>query len=464
MAPKKKEMKKSTNDRTPEFDILGSNVTAKSLRLYDFEDHQEVVTSANGTDLVELTYDNLPFYINQSYDNRQAFLIYGDPGLGKSTVAAAEAMEIAKRLDREFVNWQKIDIAEKKKVLANISKYFVFVDIRTAQLEPSDLVGIPNIAGKEEYLEMLPQKWVYTMCQEGSAGILFLDEINQGSPQVLKALFQVVLDRGVGNMSFTDAWGIVAAGNLGTQFNNEIIPPALTNRYMAGVLKADAEAWMKYADEHDVDELIIAFVESRPEENFYRAPEQSTSNQFPSPRQFFALSKQIEYIKGQYLQLMRTGKRPVQSIYKTVGDSAAMLCGANWAQRFITFCRYQKMYDWDTIVRECDSIITEKDIDKNHAVVLVARDQLIRVFGEESKTKDDDARLQFAEDFCKVFVCFNKEFRMVLFNRINNKAKFACAEFLSVLFNNKKKEPFSKVLPHFVEAGKLGAGEFDGGK
>lgn len=430
------------------------------MKLYDFNDSKEPVVSSKDTDIVELTYANIEQSIIQSYNNNQAMLLYGDPGLGKSTITQKTAENLANRLGRKFINWQKTSIAEKKEVLKNMKNYFTFIDIRTAQLEPSDLVGIPNIAGKEEYLEMLPQKWVYAMCQPDSAGILFLDEVNQGSPQVLKALFQVVLDRGVGNMTFTEDWGIIAAGNLGTMFNNEMIPPALTNRFMVATLKADAEAWLQYANDSGVEETICAFIESRPDENFYRAPAQSTSDQFPSPRQFFALSKQIQHIKGQYLQAIQAGNPIKQSIFKTVGDTAGMLCGTNWAQRYTTFLRYQKLYDWDTIVRERETIINEKDVDKNHAIVLVARDQLVRVFDEKSKISEED-KMSFAEDFCRVFKAFNKEFRMVLMNRINNKNHFASAEFVAMLFNNKKKDVFQEVLPYFQEAGRLGAGKFE---
>ena len=49
------------------------------------------------------------------------------------------ARKIAKRLNKEFIQYDD-DIAEK--VLQNPEKYFVYIDLRLTELEPSDLSGM----------------------------------------------------------------------------------------------------------------------------------------------------------------------------------------------------------------------------------------------------------------------------------------------------------------------------------
>lgn len=462
MPPKKKQF--------PDFNSIIEAVETwdkkpESYNMTDFPDDNGISQSVKDTDIVQLSYKNIEMYIMNAYNTQQSLLLYGHPGLGKSSIVQTTSKKIAARLGRElvFIDWQKASTEVKKGVMENPEKYFVFIDIRTAQLEPADLVGIPDIRSREAWLEMKAQKWVYLMSSPKSAGILFLDEINQGSPQVLKALYQVVLDRGVGNLSFTDGWGICAAGNLGAQFGNELLPPALTNRFMAGELIADPESWLKYAYANNIDDSIIAFIESRPEENFYRPPKDASSDPFPSPRQFFALSKQIAYWKKEYVEAMRTKTPMPQSIYKTISDTAAKLCGVNWAQRYITFMRYQKQFDWATIVKDPREAIGSKggakiDIDKQHAVVLVCRDALLKYLGEDSKLNEAE-QLAFAKEFCKVFLCFNDEFRLILVNRINHKDRATTIKLASFWYNHEDEEPFKSALPVLDSVIKQSKGE-----
>lgn len=452
--------------KVQKFDDLTNMVSEALANINDFPDDNEPIVSVGEHDIVKMTYDNIKLYILNAYTTRHSLLLYGDPGLGKSAIVLQTAKQIASSMGRQFVaftdfnDWENDISSEiRNKLIEDPSKYFVFIDVRTAQLEPSDLVGIPNISSREKYLESLPQKWVYFMSLKGSAGILFLDELNQGSPQIMKALYQVVYDRAVGNLSFTKDWGIMAAGNLGGLFQNDTIPVALTNRFLAGILIADPDAWLRFAYEADINENIIAFIESNKQDNFYRPPAEQTSNPFPSPRQFVALSKQMTNIVNQYAAAKENHTPMVQSIYKTIGDTAAQLCGVNWAQRFIAFVRYQKIYDWATIAADPEKHINSKtDPDKNHALVMVARDALIKAFAENS-TADAKAKAKFAVEFSKVVIAFAKEWRMVLMTRINTKAKDASANYLVYIYQNAKQEPFKSAIAAFEEASRLNKGE-----
>ena len=333
------------------------------LGQYDIGNREPVKQFGKGEDatqLAELSYKTMEIFMNNAYNTKQALLIYGDPGLGKSDVIKNFAKRVNQRKysgQREFVNWSKLNGAQKKEVINDPSKYFVLIDIRTAQLEPSDLVGIPNIQSKEGYLETLQPKWIYLMSQDNSDGILFLDELNQGSDQVLKALYEVVLDRSAAGTKLSPEFGIFAAGNLGAEFGNQPIPQALTNRFMAGALVADPESWLQYALENGVDQNIIAFVESDPADNFYSKPK-GPNDPFPTPRTMVAVSEQMKHIVSEYAAAKQAGKPITTSIYTVIGNIAAGLCGVAWARKFVTFLKHIQAFNWADIVKKAGEIET----------------------------------------------------------------------------------------------------------
>lgn len=83
------------------------------------------------------------------------------------------------------------------------------VDVRMAGIPPEDIAGIP-VRGKTSY-SYLPPKWVLEL--KDKEFVLFLDELNQASPQTLHALYGVVLDRVYAGIHMP-RMHVVAAGNL----------------------------------------------------------------------------------------------------------------------------------------------------------------------------------------------------------------------------------------------------------
>ena len=74
-------------------------------------------------------------------DFRYSVMIFGPPGIGKSVTIYEAGEEIAKKLGKKFVEYTD-DIAHE--ILSDPDKYFVFLDLRLTEVEPSDLIGIPR--------------------------------------------------------------------------------------------------------------------------------------------------------------------------------------------------------------------------------------------------------------------------------------------------------------------------------
>lgn len=92
--------------------------------------------------------------------------LHGSPGIGKSYI----------------VN----DIAQREKL--------AIIDVRLSQLDAVDLRGIPTI--KENQTVWMPP--VFLPSDAKSEGILFLDELNSAPLSVQAAIYQLVLDRKIG--------------------------------------------------------------------------------------------------------------------------------------------------------------------------------------------------------------------------------------------------------------------------
>ena len=107
--------------------------------------------------------------------------MWGPPGIGKSSIVRQVAAD----------------------------KGLAILDVRAPLLDPTDLRGLPYVAdGSAKWAPpaFLPQN-------DGSEGLLFFDELNAAPPLVQASLYQLTLDRRVGEYVLPDGWRIIAAGN-----------------------------------------------------------------------------------------------------------------------------------------------------------------------------------------------------------------------------------------------------------
>ena len=158
----------------------------------------------------------------------------GAPGIGKSSIVR--------------------QIAERRRM--------PLIDIRASLLDPTDLRGIPMIQdGTAVWCppSFLPKK-------SDKPGILFLDEINAAPPLVQAALYQLILDRRVGEYELPEGWRIIAAGNRredkAVTFR---LSSALANRFIHLNLEVDPDDWHAWATNHGIIPEVTAFLKYRPQ-------------------------------------------------------------------------------------------------------------------------------------------------------------------------------------------------------
>jgi hypothetical protein len=187
--------------------------------------------------------------------------IHGSPGIGKSYIVN----DIAKKNDLEII------------------------DVRLSQLDAVDLRGIPTISNNQT-IWMPP---VFLPKDENSKGILFLDELNSAPLSVQAAIYQLVLDRKIGEYTMPKDWAIVCAGNKiddkGIVFK---LPSPLINRMVHIVLEAKFDDFKVWAIKNEIHPFIVGFLGFRPDLLSSEVPSSSETNPaFCTPRAWAMLSE-----------------------------------------------------------------------------------------------------------------------------------------------------------------------------
>lgn len=241
--------------------------------------------------------------LNILLDSDTPVFIHGSPGIGKSYI----------------VN----DIAKDRGV--------DIVDVRLSQLDAVDLRGIPSISNNQT--EWMPP--VFLPTDRDSKGVLFLDELNSAPLSVQAAIYQLILDRKIGEYSLPDGWRIVCAGN---RINDKGIvfklPSPLVNRMVHLVLEAKYEDFKDWAIKNEIHPYIIGFLGFRVDLLSSEVPTANETNPaFPTPRSWSMLSNIIK-------------SHPIESaiVYGTVGYAVGV--------EFLAFIKlYKNLPDIDAILK-----------------------------------------------------------------------------------------------------------------
>ena len=91
-----------------------------------------------------------------------------------------------------------------------------------------------------------------------SEGILFFDELNAAPPLVQASLYQLTLDRRLGEYELPDKWRILAAGNRAEDASVVFkMPAALSNRFIHLDFEHNIIDWRNWAIDSKIHPLII---------------------------------------------------------------------------------------------------------------------------------------------------------------------------------------------------------------
>lgn len=297
----------------------------------------------------QLSYVQFLEAMNVNYNSKTTLVVFGEPGIGKSAGVVHFCQAMAAKKGKTFVFWNSSKPEVMEEVFRNPEKYFVLVDIRTAQMEPPDIVGIPDISDTSKWLKTKQTQWIWVLTRPNMDGVLFFDEINQAKEEVQNALYQVILDRVIFDKKLAGDVGIFGAGNIGEYWipsGGEELKGGLAARPSQAILIIQPQEWFDWAEEVEINPLILEFIRSNPEQYFYKRPT-APKYKYPSPRSFEQLTDAMEQINLRY---QKEGDK--MNWLNEVHKHAQMLCGNAWAQEFRVFLISMKSFNWEEIVKD----------------------------------------------------------------------------------------------------------------
>jgi MoxR-like ATPase len=214
-------------------------------------------------------------------------ILWGDPGVGKSSVVRALAA------------------ADQVPVETLIG----------SQREPVDIAGWPMVV--DGVVQLALPDWAKTLL-DSQGGYLLLDELSTCSDAVRAAMLTVIQERMVGRTKLPDAVRIVAAANPAERSAGGYILDAPTaNRFLHIDFDPTVEEWLTglrtnfaalpasravAADELRAAEevgAVAAFIEARPE-LYRRVPDtdEAAGRAWPSQRSWHSLARLLPYLRG----------------------------------------------------------------------------------------------------------------------------------------------------------------------
>lgn len=204
----------------------------------------------------------------KSFAAKRPVFLWGPPGIGKSEVVS----EITEELGG------------------------FMIDLRMAQMEPTDIRGIPFFnkeLGKMDWAPPidLPDE---ELASKYPIVVLFLDEMNSAAPSVQAAGYQLILNRRVGKYVLPDNVVIVAAGNRETDKGVTFrMPMPLANRFIHVEMRPDFASWQMWAADKMVHPDVIGYL-SFAKQDLYDFDSKSASRAFATPRSWTFVSELLK--------------------------------------------------------------------------------------------------------------------------------------------------------------------------
>lgn len=199
------------------------------------------------------------------------------------------------------------------------------IDIRASLLDPTDLRGIPSVdQGKAVWCppDFLPH-------DPASKGILFFDELNAAPTLVQASLYQLTLDRRIGEYRLPKGWMIIAAGNRDNDGSVTFrMPTALANRFIHIEFDVDFDDWRTWAMHQNLHHLVTGFLTFRP--SLLWVKPQSNEHAFATPRSWEMIS-----------DLLGSADSP-----DLIKDVVVGVIGMGPATEFLNYCSVHASSEW----------------------------------------------------------------------------------------------------------------------
>jgi len=200
----------------------------------------------------------------KAFDAKRPIFLWGPPGIGKSEVVAEVTEELGGFM----------------------------IDLRMAQMEPTDIRGIPFFNRDLNKMDWAPPIDLpdEELASQYPLIVLFLDEMNSAPAAVQAAGYQLVLNRRVGKYVLPDNVVLVAAGNRDSDKGVTYrMPMPLANRFIHLEMRPDFASWQGWAVNKGIHKDVVGYL-SFAKQDLYDFDNKSSSRAFATPRSWVFVS------------------------------------------------------------------------------------------------------------------------------------------------------------------------------
>ena len=199
---------------------------------------------------------------------RQPCIVWGPPGAAKSQIS----QQVAAAAGRTYV------------------------DVRALLLDPVDLRGIPWRDG-DGRTRWAPPAFLPPSDDPGR-WLINLEELPSAVPMVQAALYQLVLDRQVGEYELPEGASLIACGNReGDRGVVNRMPTPLASRFVHLEIRVDAEDWCAWGAANGIVPEVLFFIQLRPD-LLHTFDPRSRERAFACPRTWEFVSRILSRRKG----------------------------------------------------------------------------------------------------------------------------------------------------------------------
>lgn len=263
-----------------------------------------------------------------AYATRDPLILWGGPGCGKSSIV------------HQFAQ----------------SKGVAVLDWRLTLMDPVDMRGTPRERNGKTYWAPPAE-----LPDNGTPGILFLDELAQARMETKNVAAMLVLERRIGEWHLPKNWWIVAASNrLGDAAGTSPMPTHLNNRFWHIEVENSMDDWSIWAEANDIDYRVFAYLKYRPSALMAFDPK-SKEAAFASPRTWHMLSNIMKSVGDD--------KAAAAIEATTLGEWAAGAVGRAHGHEFAGFLRtYASLGSIEQIMLSPDDVPLATDPSVSYAL------------------------------------------------------------------------------------------------
>ena len=269
----------------------------------------------------------------------------------------------------------------------------LLIDIRAALMDPTDVRGFPAPDVEKNQMVWLPPVDFPSkeLAEQYDKVVILLDELNSALQSVQSALYQLILNRRIGQYILPDNVVMVAAGNResdkGVTYR---MPTPLANRFVHIEVRSDFDAWLDWAVTNKIHEDVVGYISFAKADLFNFDP-RSSGHAFATPRSWTFVSQFCEDTDISDAELT---------------DLVAGRVGEGVAVKFMTHRKYAKDLPLpadilEGKVKDCKV----KEISAQYALTIGMCYELQSTFEEFGKT-DADKWHKLADNFFRFMMDF----------------------------------------------------------